>query len=248
MPVNITPTTIDYDPQAPVYALPETKSTDTQIGSLSSNDTFIDPKTGTVEGRLPGIIAAEGPLSEAVTAKADQQYNAKGLLNSQGAVQAAQSAVLDNAIKIATPDALAYSNLGQTAQKTQAEGLLNNQLAEIERKKYENNALITGSLTTQDYEGKAQLQKLADTAAIQRLEVDNQWKDLLNQSQYDTQETQALMTSAGEMGKELTGSIERLLRDTNITNKTDAISALMTQYKAQLNTIAAMAGTTLVWS
>jgi hypothetical protein len=56
------------------------------------------------------------------------------------------------------------------------------------------------------------------------------------------------MSASGQMGQELTGSIERILRDTNITNKTDAISALMTQYKAQLNTIAAMAGTTLVWS
>ena len=238
----------NYFTQTPGYTLPKGQLTQADPTKVPSDESYIKPGLATVEGRVENLLKKDSPLLQAATAKAEQLYNKRGLLQSSGAVQAGTAAAIEQATQIATPDAALYGNMTQQRQRTGLEASVNNQLAEIERKKFENNALITASLSSQDIAGKKSLQTLADNAATQRLQLENEWKDYLSQSQYDTAETQALMQSAGAMGQELTGSIERLLRDTNIVNKQDAIAALMVQYKAQLNTVAATAGIVLNWS
>jgi len=209
---------------------------------------YINPSTGTVEGRVAGILAADSPVMQSARTKAAQQYARRGLLQSQGGVAAGEAAVIDKAIQIAQPDAALYGSLAQSRQKAGLEASVNQQLAEIEKRKYETNALITGSLAQQEQAGKQNLQTMADSAVTQRIQLENQWKDYLQAEQLDSAETQSVMQAAGAMGTQLSGSIERLLRDTNITDKTSAIDALMTQYKSQLNTVAAVAGITLEWS
>ena len=238
----------DYFEQVPGFKLPQGQSTQSAATPAKPDESYIKPGLATVEGRVENLIRTDNPLTQAAAAAAERKYQAKGLLQSSGAVQAGVGAAMEQAVQIATPDAALYGGLAQQRQRTDLEASVNNQLADIERKKFENNALITASLASQDISAKKDLQTLADTAAKERLQLENEWKDYLSQSQYDTAETQALMQSAGAMGQELTGSIERLLRDTNIVNKQDAIAALMTQYKAQLNTVAATAGITLEWS
>jgi len=237
----------DYFEQVPGFKLPQGQSTQSAATPVKPDESYIKPGLATVEGRVENLIRTDNPLTQAAAAAAERKYQAKGLLQSSGAVQAGVGAAMEQAVQIATPDAALYGGLAQQRQRTDLETSVNNQLAEIERKKFENNALITASLSSQDISGKKELQTLADTAAKERIQLENEWKDYLSQSQYDTAETQALMQSAGAMGQELTGSIERLLRDTNIVNKQDAIAALMAQYKAQLNTVAATAGITLEW-
>jgi len=239
---------LDYNTQVTGYQLPTGQSSQSPLTPVPKDASYVDPELATVEGRTANLLKSGNPLLEQAKVVSQGDYNKRGLLNSGGAVQAGVGATMDKALQIATPDAALYGNMAQASQKTGLEGSLNNQLAEIERKKYENNALITGSLAQQDIRGRKDIQTLADNAAIQRLQLENEWKDYLSASQFDSAETQALMQSAGAMGQELTGSIERLLRDTNIVNKTDAINALMVNYKAQLNTVAATAGIALEWS
>ena len=92
------------------------------------------------------------------------------------------------------------------------------------------------------------LQKQTDAAQLQRLNIENQWKSDINMDQMDAEEAKALMGVAATLGAELTGGIERILRDPNITKKTSATTALMTQYKTQLSTSAAIVGIKLKWS
>ena len=66
-----------------------------------------------VESRSAGIIAKNSPLMQLAETRANQQANARGLINSSMAVGAGQTAVLDKATDIAKSDA---STAAQTAQ------------------------------------------------------------------------------------------------------------------------------------
>jgi len=69
----------------------------------------VNPGTDTVEGRIQGILAADNPLSQMVRARVAQDFNRRGMMNSAMAGSAAESAVIQNALGIATPDANTYS-------------------------------------------------------------------------------------------------------------------------------------------
>ena len=240
-------TTLDYDPNVPVYVSPQTTETTTQLGDLPSNSTFVD-ENNTVQGRMTGLLGADSDYMKLNVAGAMKNANARGLLNSSMATQSGQAAAINSALPIAQQDASLFGDMSKVSQKTTQDSMLNNQLAGIEYKKSLNNAAITGALTQQETAGKFELQKLAETASMQRLEVDNQWKDLLNMSSLDSDEIKTLMQAGTALGTELQGGIERILRDPNITKKADAISALTSTYKSQLTTISAIASIPLVWS
>jgi len=241
-------TTLNYNPNLPVYAEPETQNTQTALGQLAPDSSYVDPTKATVAGQVGGILGSGSPVLRPAQALSDQAYNARGLLQSQGGVRAGTAAVIDKALQIATPDAQFYQGLAGQTQKTTQDAALNNQLAGIEYKKSLNNAKITGALTTQEQAGQVEMQKLADTAQMQRLEVDNQWKELINMDQMDAEDAKNLMAVSASLGTELTGGIERLLRDTNITDKKAAVEALMTTYRSQLTTAAAIVNIPLTWS
>lgn len=243
-----TATTLNYDPNLPVYAAPETQNTQTDLGILKPASSYVDESKATVSGQLSGILSSGSPLLRAAATQANQLSNAKGMLTSQSGMRSAMGAVVDKGLQIATPDAAMYGNMALQTQKTEQDAALNNQLAGIEYKKGLNNARITGALTAQEQAGQVELQKMSDTAQMQRLEVENQWKHMLNMDQMDSQEAQQLSTLAGSMGTEINGSIERILRDTNIENKPEAIRALMTQYRSNLSTAAAILNIDLNWS
>lgn len=68
----------------------------------------IDKPTDTVQGQIQGVIDANSPLMQQAETRAKQAMNRQGLLNSSIATGAAQNAVLDAALPIATTDAGAY--------------------------------------------------------------------------------------------------------------------------------------------
>lgn len=64
----------------------------------------------TVQGQLSNVLSQSNPLMRAAEAKANQQMNQRGLLNSSMAVKAGQSALYDYALPIATSDAATFGN------------------------------------------------------------------------------------------------------------------------------------------
>lgn len=74
----------------------------------------VDPATQTVNGQVNSILAQDNPLIQKARSDAAATANSRGLLNSSMAVQAGESAVIDNALKIATPDAATYADAGKT--------------------------------------------------------------------------------------------------------------------------------------
>ena len=86
---------------------------------------LVQPGTATVQDQLTGILNKGGPLMQQAETTGKQQVAAKGLLNSSMGIQAAQAAVLDKAVPIATNDA---SSLNQMA--TYNAGTVNQTLAQ----------------------------------------------------------------------------------------------------------------------
>ena len=244
-----TPETLNYDPDIPVYAHPDGLDFKTVTPTEQKPvETYIDPAKATVEGRVQGILDKNSLLRRSTEADARTASNQRGILNTTMGVTAGTEGLIAKATEIATPDAALYGQAGLNRQQADLESSANNQLAELEHNQSMENAKISGALTTQEQLGQVEIQKMADTAQMQRIEVDNQWKELLNLDQMDAQDSQALLNTSAALGAELTGGIERLLRDPNISDKTSAIDALMTQYKSQMSTAAAIVNIELDWS
>lgn len=244
-----TPTTIDYDPDLPVYAEPEdTEFQPVDIAEHKDVGQYVDPSLATVEGRTTNLMQSGNPLLQVAKADTARTYNSRGLLNSGGAATGGTTAMLRTAAEIATPDALLYGQMAQAEQKTDQDAAINNQVSQLEQNTELLRGRVSGALTTQELGGQVEIQKMSDAAQLQRIEVDNQWKQAINWDNIDAADKQALEQVSATFGESLTGGIERVIRDSNVENKTDAISALMTTYQSQMSTAAAIVGIQLEWS
>jgi hypothetical protein len=70
----------------------------------------VNPKTDTVSGQLDSVLDPNSPLMQRAATMGNQQANKRGLLNSSMGIGAAQAAMTDAALQIATPDAQMFSN------------------------------------------------------------------------------------------------------------------------------------------
>ena len=235
-----------YDPNTPIYARPDTRFEQRGIDQ-NSIDSYIDPSQ-TMQGLLTGLLQSGNPLLELARAQNARGYNSRGLLNSAGKVAGGTLATMTKAIDITAPDAALYGDMAKMQQKADQDAALNTQVAGYEHNKELLRGDISSALTKQEYEGNVELQKMNNAAQMQRIQLDNQWKRTINFDNLDAQAQQGMLQIAATLGAELTGGIERILRDTNIEDKTAAIAALMDVYQSQMNTAAAIAGLTLTWN
>jgi len=246
------PTTLDYDPNLPVYASPEEEALPIPTAGVEQRPVteIVDPALATVEGRTAGILAAGSPLTELAQSRAMRTGQARGLLSERGTVAAGTLAAMQEARAIATPDAALYGGMAQMQQKTEQDAAINQQIARLEQQKQVGSAALSAALTTHEQAGQAELQKAVDTAQMQRLEIDNQWKSLINFDQLDAKKQEILATATSNLGNELMGGIERTFRDPNIASgeaKEAAIAALVETYKNTTQITAASMGLDLIY-
>ena len=261
---------LNFNPNAPVYVAPKTISTQTDIGTLPTNESLVNKSTDTVAGQLSGILSSGSPVLQAAQTKSDQVYNSRGLLQSQGGVRAGTAAVIDKGLEIATPDAQFYQGLTTQKQKTILDSKINSQLAGIDEKATYNDALYAGSLETQkqegtqtlqnqadneefrrlttDIQGKIDLQKVADTAQLKAIELEGEIKKDINLDTLNADAQKVFSATLAGAGTELQGEIERILRDPNIANKGAAIAAATSVYRTTINTASVIAGVEVTWS
>lgn len=114
----------------------------------------------TVQGQLQGILDSNSPLMAQARAKALENMQERGLVNSAMAETAGQAAVLDKSLQIATPDAATYA---QAARDNQLVGNSTNQ--------FNAGAFNTNQTFNAGEGNKLNLQKTADKAALNRVEV-----------------------------------------------------------------------------
>jgi len=246
-PSGIGPDTPNYDPTKPVYAEPADSFQTVGIEQKPPTD-YVDPETATVEGRVNSLMRSGNPLLEAAKTQSNLDFQSRGLLNSARGVEGGVMAMLNKATDIATPDAALYGSMSQMTQKGDLDAATNNQVASLENNRNKMNARLSAALQDLDFQGNVETQKLVDTAQLQRVEIDNKWKAAINYEQLSSQQRVGMLNVAQGLGQELTGGIERILRDTNIADKTSAITALMSSYESQMITSANIAGLELSWA
>lgn len=244
---NPAPDTPNYDPSKPVYAEPENNFDNVDV-ELKNGADYVDPSTSTVEGRISKMMSEGNPLLELARFDNDRKFQARGLMDSAQGVAGGTLAMLRAATEIATPDAALYGDMAKMQQKGDIDAAMNNQVAGLENQRNIMNARLSAALQEMDYGQKVELQKLVDTAQLQRVEVDNKWKQRINYDNLTSNERTAMLGVAQALGQELTGGIERILRDTNISDKTSAVQALMATYESQMTTAASIVSLKLKWS
>jgi len=73
----------------------------------------VDQSKQTVAGQLGSVLKEDSPVLQQARTQGAQQAAARGLVNSSMGVGAAEGAVLDRALQIATPDAAVNANAGK---------------------------------------------------------------------------------------------------------------------------------------
>ena len=257
--------TYNYDPKAPVYAAPDTEFNAVSVdGQALADQTTagIDESKATVSGQMTGLLNQNSPYMQAATAGAMRTANNRGLLNSSIAAGEGQKAAIESSMPIAQQDAGFYQGIHTQNAKTISDSFLNNQIGELDYNKSVTTSAQIGAQTAQDYAGKFALQKLSDYAQERRVEIDNAFKLNMNADNLDSAERQQLLNIQGAASTNLTSSIERIQRDTNISGtvsvvrdgktvqidaKQAAIETLLSGYKSTMNTAAALVGLKLTW-
>ncbi|WP_394780587.1 DUF4214 domain-containing protein [Undibacterium sp.] len=79
------------------------------IAQYNAVHAAINPDTDTVQGQINNLLKNGNPVLDRAAALSDQKSNERGLVFSTMGAQAGQTAVLDAALQIATPDASAYN-------------------------------------------------------------------------------------------------------------------------------------------
>ena len=245
--------TLNYDPKLPVYAQPETQAPNATVdyGNLQQQTAnIVDPERGTVAGQMRGLLAENSPYLQVARTGALQTAAGRGLLNSSIAAGAGEEAAIKQALPIAQQDAQTYADIGKQNAKTISDSLLNLQVGQLEHQKNLANAKITGALTTQEAAKQFETQRISEAGQLQRQEIENAMKAVLQDDQLESAERQQLSQVVGSMGNEALGAVERILRDTNIEAgaKQAAIDAVMRNYRANASTAGAVFGLNLKWA
>ena len=245
--------TLNYDPNLPVYAQPETQAPSATVDPnklQQQTANIVDQERGTVAGQMRGLLAENSPYLQVARTGALQTAASRGLLNSSIAAGAGEEAAIKQALPIAQQDAQTYADIGKQNAKAYSDSILNTQVAQLEHQKSLANAKITGALTTQEAQKQFELQRISEAGQLQRQEIENAMKAVLQDDQLESAERQQLSQVIGSMGNEALGAVERILRDTNIeaNAKQSAIDAVMSNYRANSSTAGAIFGLNLRWS
>ncbi len=245
--------TLNYDPNLPVYAQPEMQAPSATVDPNNLQQqtaNIVDQERGTVAGQMRGLLAENSPYLQVARTGALQTAAGRGLLNSSIAAGAGEEAAIKQALPIAQQDAQTYADIGKQNAKTISDSLLNLQVGQLEHQKNLANAKITGALTTQEAQKQFELQRISEAGQLQRQEIENAMKAVLQDDQLESAERQQLSQIIGNMGNEALGAVERILRDTNIeaNAKQSAIDAVMSNYRANSSTAGAIFGLNLSWS
>jgi hypothetical protein len=215
---------IQYDPNLPIYpdsakyTAPTLQNQTATLAPTKTADAYIDPDKATVGGQVNTLLKQDSPLIQSAQADAMQTANKRGLINSSMAATAGTKAAIDSVMPIAQQDAATYAGFGKTNQATENQGLLVNQVAEIDQSKMANNAALTGSLNEQNFTN--QISAAGFAGGIQKQ---------IAQMQITSAQKIALANIIGSQTNTLMSNIGSLLNNPDI-EMGDNVTAWMSDY------------------
>lgn len=111
---TVTPSTYGATNQSPAATWTPATSDPTVTYNAANADVSTvtqDPRYGTVEGRIGGLLGSDSQLMQRAAQRGMDLANTRGLLNSGMAAQSAQTAVMDQALPIASADAASFNTI-----------------------------------------------------------------------------------------------------------------------------------------
>lgn len=197
MATNITPGLIDTPTTTPVTAVPGTvTNTDGttfpavtpptgQAATYDPSQRTVDAPTETVAGQMQGLIQDNSPYMQMARTSANQQMNARGLLNSSMAVSASDAAAYQAALPIAQADASVYDT---NAKQNLA---------------YQNEAIKTNTASINDMTGK----NMSSGVEAMKANMDAATKTQLATIEADYKTTMQNSATASELYKQTVKNI-----------------------------------------
>jgi hypothetical protein len=175
----------------------------------------VDAGKETVAGQLDSILKQDSPLMESARARAKQEANSRGLLNSTMAATAGEKAMIDSAMPIAQADAgthgkaadynVALVNQGRLANMDAANKAATQQVA-IDADKGTQERDIQAKYKLQEMQGLIEKMKTESASADKKESTRLQLlHDVLNSTELSPDRKAALFTELGEPG--LAGAI-----------------------------------------
>lgn len=204
--------------------------------------------TDTVEGRTNNILKSGSPLMERAKGLADQRSNERGLINSSLSTGAAQTAMLDQAVPIATTDAAAMNNQRLTNQSVL------NQVDQVNVDSINaGQKMQLGAKLDMDKQGAAfaqdmEKQRQAAALELQRMDrafaqnMDLRLKELAAQDR--SQKQQSNYNAALQVSTNLVSEINRINADANFDGaaKIAQVAAAKTAAASQINYLSRLSG------
>lgn len=189
---------------------------------LQSTATGFDPEKRavtsqeTVSGQLDEILKTDSPLLQRARARAAEQSNARGLINSTMGAQAGEAAVIDAALPIAAADATAYGTAARDNQVVKNASLQFN--AESANRSAAQNVTEANQFSLTKLRGEVDtgLQALRGNQATVLAEIESNYKQLMQAN-----------SSAASTFNEALAQISTILRDPNTSaeQKSSAVAA-----------------------
>lgn len=127
--------TLNYNPNLPVYAQPETQAPSATVDPnklQQQTANIVDQERGTVAGQMRGLLAENSPYLQVARTGALQTAAGRGLLNSSIAAGAGEEAAIKQALPIAQQDAQTYADIGKQNAKAYSDSILNTQVAQLQ--------------------------------------------------------------------------------------------------------------------
>jgi len=260
-------------PFEPIPTGPAAQATATQIGTTAQVDpatvaqsALTTPTVSTTQDQLVGILNKGGPLMQQAATTGNQQAASRGLLNSSMGVQAAQAAVLGQAVPIASADASATNqmnvqnantlnnnlqttantentaatwNAGATNQTAQTNAAATNQIGQSNTAAQ--NTMI--QTNTQNANAAAQWNAGQQNAAVTQA-MDLNSRETLANIEADYKQVMQVNSSAGTMYEQAMKNISDIQTNANVSDKATAIASQLAWLKSGMQMIQNLNGIT----
>ena len=227
--------------------------------STVAQSALTTPTVSTTQDQLVGILNKGGPLMQQAATTGNQQAASRGLLNSSMGVQAAQAAVLGQAVPIANADASATNqmavqnantlnqNLQTTANTENTAGTWNagalNQTAQTNQSATNaansQNATAQNTMiqtNTQNANAAAQWNAGQQNAAITQA-MDLNSRETLAGIEADYKQIMQVNSSAGTMYEQVMKNISDIQNNKDIADKSTAISSQLAWLRSGMEMI-----------
>lgn len=196
-------------------AAPQQTGLHSNLEGAKGVDDFLD-RRGTVAGQVDTNLQKGSPLIRSAQADSMKFMNDRGGLNSTMAASAGTKAAIDSVMPIAQQDAQTYADYGMENLKTDNQGRINNQAADLQDQQYESNVKRTMDIADNEAENARETYELTGQIAKDFAEFTNKFDVELANLNIDAAERKNIQAAISNQTTTMMNNIGQLLNNPDI--------------------------------